>query len=65
MTPNQTALSDYLRPEDLAEQLGVTTRTLRRWRTLRIGPPQLKCGPRRILYKVEDVRAWLDSGGAT
>lgn len=62
MTATQTNFSDYLTVEQLAEQLGVTTRTVRRWQTLRVGPPRLKCGPRRVLYKVEDVKAWLDSG---
>ena len=57
-------LAEYLTIEELAEQLRISPRTIRRWRTLRIGPPHLKCGPRRVLYKLEHVRDWLDSQAA-
>lgn len=34
--------------------------TLERWRRLRIGPPYLRiCG--RVLYRAEDIDAWLES----
>jgi DNA-binding transcriptional MerR regulator len=64
MAELQTALSEYVTIDVLARELGVSTRTIRRWRTLRIGPPHLKCGPRRVLYKLDQVREWLDAQAA-
>ena len=51
-------LDDYLTERTLARQLSKSERTLQRWRGLRIGPTPTMCG-NRILYAVDDVRAWL------
>ena len=45
---------------ETAEELGVSTRTLRKWRQLRIGPPWTAVG-RKILYSNESRAAWLKS----
>lgn len=50
---------DYMTIQALAEELGICTRTLERWQTSRYGPPRITLG-KRILYKRESVRAWLD-----
>jgi len=63
MDENKPVMSGYRTRAELARELGITDRTLRRWDRLRIGPRKLKMGPRRIVYKVEDVRRWLDEGG--
>lgn len=56
----QLLLEGYLRRDDLAQQLGVSARTLDRWHTLRYGPPRVAIG-RTILYNLDSVRDWLRS----
>ena len=51
-------LIGLLTPEQLAQQLGVTTRTLSRWEVQRIGPPRVVIG-RQIFYRIVSVDAWL------
>ena len=53
-------LDGYLTPAQLAEQLGVSLRTLSRWHAQRIGPKRVTNG-RLILYRADAVREWLDS----
>jgi predicted DNA-binding transcriptional regulator AlpA len=53
-------LDGFLRREELAQQLGLSARTIDRWEALRIGPPRV-CVGRTILYDVESVREWLRS----
>jgi predicted DNA-binding transcriptional regulator AlpA len=53
-------LIGLLTPEQLAQQLGVTTRTLSRWEVQRIGPPRVVIG-RQIFYRIASVDAWLVS----
>lgn len=43
---------------EFAEQAGVSTRTVKRWRERRIGPPFIRMG-RRILYRRDAVAEWL------
>jgi hypothetical protein len=45
---------------ETAEELGVSIRTLRKWRQLRIGPPWTAVG-RQIHYSNESRAAWLKS----
>ena len=52
-------LGDYYEEITLATQLGVTTRTLRRWHNERIGPARTTFGGRKILYRKEAVFQWL------
>jgi DNA-binding transcriptional MerR regulator len=42
----------------MAKQMGVTTRTLDRWHTQRLGPPRIVIG-RTILFKIDSALAWL------
>lgn len=60
MSNTPAVLSDYLTREELATQLGRCVRTLERWESLRIGPPITRIG-KTPMYKVESVRAWLQS----
>jgi predicted DNA-binding transcriptional regulator AlpA len=53
-------LQGYLRREELAQQLGRSTRTIDRWEALRQGPPRITVG-RTILYNIESVREWLSA----
>lgn len=57
---NTEILDGYLTEHALARQLYKSERTLQRWRRLRIGPTPTLVG-NRILYEVDDVRAWLRS----
>jgi hypothetical protein len=52
--------TEYLTPESLAKNLGVSVRTLARWHALRTGPAITRVG-RMILYRRESVSEWLRS----
>lgn len=45
---------------ELAERLNISAATLRYWRHRGDGPKWFKMGPRRVMYRVSDVQAWLD-----
>jgi hypothetical protein len=60
LATDSTLLIGLLNPEQLAQQLNVTTRTLQRWEVERIGPPRVVIG-RRIFYRLASVDAWLIS----
>ncbi len=51
-------LADYLTPNELAEELGKSPRTIARWDSLRIGPPKTVIG-KKPYYRREAVRQWL------
>jgi hypothetical protein len=51
-------LGEYVTPDQLAQHLGVSVRTLSRWHARRIGPPRCSVG-KLILYRVAAVRAWM------
>ena len=51
-------LGEYVTPDQLAQHLGVSIRTLSRWHARRIGPPRCSIG-KLILYRVTAVRAWM------
>lgn len=53
-------LDGYLTPAQLADQLGVSLRTLSRWHAQRIGPRRVTNG-RLILYRADAVREWLEA----
>jgi predicted DNA-binding transcriptional regulator AlpA len=53
-------LDGFLRREELAQQLGLSPRTIDRWQALRLGPPRV-CVGRTVLYRVEAVRRWLQT----
>lgn len=48
----------YMRLDELAHMLGVCCRTVKRWNTLRIGPPRKKIG-RQVYYHRESIMRWL------
>jgi hypothetical protein len=62
INPNsgKALLDDYDPEEVTAAQLGVTPRTLARWRSLRIGPPVTYVG-RKPFYHRPSTAAWLRS----
>jgi hypothetical protein len=56
-------LAGYLSEQEMAAELGRSTRTLKRWRDCRIGPPFITIG-HEIRYSTEAARAWLAAGGS-
>jgi hypothetical protein len=58
LTNGNPFVTDFYTDEELAQNLRVTTRTLRRWHDLRFGPPRTVLG-RKILYRKESVIGWL------
>ena len=53
-------LSNYLTDVQLAEELGVSPRTIARWRGLREGPTPTRVG-RRVMYHRASVKKWLEN----
>jgi predicted DNA-binding transcriptional regulator AlpA len=51
----------YLRTPDAAELVGLSIRTLEKHRIYGTGPRYSKLGG-RVVYAVEDLQAWVDSG---
>lgn len=52
-------------PEEVAEYLQKTEKTLRNWRNLGIGPPYLKVEGGAIRYRWPEVEKWLSSQAVT
>ncbi len=50
---------EFLSDAQLAELLKVTNRTTARWRNDGEGPPFIRAGARRVLYRRVDIDAWL------
>ena len=49
---------EFLAEDDVARRLGVSARTLVRWRTTGDGPAFVRLGARRIGYRAGDIEAW-------
>ena len=54
------AIEALLNEHDVARITGLSVASVRRWRLLRQGPKYLKIGA-AVRYRIEDIRAWLDS----
>lgn len=48
----------YLTEEEFSTRYHVSRRTAQRWRTTGDGPPFVRLGPRRVLYRLSDCEAW-------
>ena len=48
----------YLTPANLAEEIGISIRTLQRWNLTRKSPRHFKVG-KRVLYRREAVDLWF------
>ncbi|WP_123631554.1 helix-turn-helix transcriptional regulator [Salinisphaera orenii] len=51
-------LAEYYTRQELAEELGITQRSLERWAWLRKGPAQTRIG-QRVYYHRSAVEKWL------
>ncbi|MGH0035322.1 MAG: helix-turn-helix transcriptional regulator [Myxococcota bacterium] len=47
--------------DEAAAYVGVSPRTLERWRAAGAGPPYYRLGPRTVYYRAADLRRWLAS----
>lgn len=52
---------EYLDIDGAAEFIGVSKATIDKWRMDRQGPAYIKVGKQRVMYSVEDLRAFMDS----
>jgi len=59
LTPSEKLLDNFYTQPQLADELGVTQRTLQRWEELRTGPPMIQIGRRTRLYRKSSVLKWL------
>lgn len=50
-----------VRPSVAADLLGVSERALRRWRAEGKGPRYVTLGGNKVVYRVADLEAWLES----
>ena len=50
---------EYLTQSEAARRYKLSERTLERWRLTGEGPPFVRVGPGRVLYRLADCEAWL------
>jgi hypothetical protein len=48
----------YLTERQFCERYLVSARTAQRWRVTGDGPPFVRLGPHRIVYRLSDIEAW-------
>jgi len=48
----------HLLTRGVAERLGISTRTVERWRITGEGPKYIRAGARRVLYPLPEVERW-------
>jgi predicted DNA-binding transcriptional regulator AlpA len=58
---SKAAVSELVDRRQAACLLGVSPRTLDRWHLLRIGPPRVTLGGRKVRYRLSSLDAWVRS----
>jgi len=51
----------FLTEAEFSARYRVPQRTVQRWRVTGHGPAFVRCGPRRVLYRLTDCEAWAAS----
>jgi predicted DNA-binding transcriptional regulator AlpA len=51
----------YLNEKSFCERYSVSRRTAQRWRVTGEGPPFVRLGIRRLVYRLADVEAWAQA----
>ena len=59
VTTTEYQTVEYIDEGGLAEKYLIPPRTAQRWRATGDGPPFVRLGKRRVLYRTQDVEAWL------
>ncbi len=59
MQDSPTKSDEFLSDAQLCELMHVVPRTTARWRVSGDGPPFVRAGASRVLYRRSDVDAWL------
>lgn len=49
---------------EVAALLPISVKTLARWASQGMGPKVIRIGPRRVVYRVGDIRDWLGTLGS-
>jgi hypothetical protein len=50
--------SDYLTEKQFCRRYHVSPRTAQRWRVTGDGPPFVRLGPHKIVYRLRDAETW-------
>ncbi len=50
----------YLNDKEVSARYPVNERSLQRWRNTGDGPPYIRVGARRVLYRESDIIAWME-----
>jgi predicted DNA-binding transcriptional regulator AlpA len=58
---SKAAVGELVDRRQAARLLGVSPRTLDRWHLLRIGPPRIALGGRKVRYHLSSLDAWVRS----
>jgi predicted DNA-binding transcriptional regulator AlpA len=58
MQPETTPICGLMNEGQVAQMLGISVASLRRWRLLRKGPKYVKLGS-AVRYPANDVNAWI------
>lgn len=53
-----TGMPGAMNDMELAQRLGISRKTLQKWRSLGMGPPYLKLGS-KVVYRAEDIEAYI------
>ena len=59
MAASGSRSGEYVDEDGLAERYLIPPRTAQRWRTSGDGPPFIRLGKRRVVYRVADIEQWL------
>jgi hypothetical protein len=59
--PPTSAFETYLSQADFCRHYLVAPRTAERWRITGDGPPWIRAGRRRIIYRLSDCERWAES----
>jgi hypothetical protein len=58
-TSEQPPLEEYITERGLKRRYDISPRTAQRWRVSGGGPPWIRLGRRRVIYRIRDIEAWL------
>ena len=57
---NNTIIQEVLNEKEAANYLRISPKTLQKWRSVGGGPEYRLVGGKRVVYKIEDLRSFLE-----